>query len=247
MFKHLAKSRRGQLLGRIAPGIIGVNVRFNNQTVVVEVHRHLRQFVQIGPLTGHVARIANDGQFRENGLQFDSHLPHRNVAVLAGFSGSKPPVNGTQFGDTGSGDALKGTHPQGQVGVHGVFNQHRHINTTQRIGNFLHVEGVYGGAGTNPQNIDTIFQGQFDVLGRGNLHRERQTRFGFGPLNPGKGFFAHTLKTTRTGAGLPNARTNNMNRIQFFQLTGGLHKLIFGLRATRPGNNQRLSVGLNPR
>ena len=74
-------------------------------------------------------------------------------------------------------DTFHTANPQFQIGVHWVFNQHRHIHSAQTIGQSLHRKGVSRRACANPQNVNSMFKAQFHVFGCGHFGGNEHARF----------------------------------------------------------------------
>jgi hypothetical protein len=61
-------------------------------------------------------------------------------------------------------DALDGTEPEFEVGIHGVFHHHLHAAATQCLADFFHHEGIGGGAGAEPHGLDAVLEAQFHMF-----------------------------------------------------------------------------------
>ena len=81
-----------------------------------------------------MARVVGDGQVGVATMQFDGNLPHGKVAVNLFVVAGETAVDGTQTLYACVVDALQRTYPQFQVRVHGILDQHRHIDTLESIG-----------------------------------------------------------------------------------------------------------------
>ena len=89
------------------------------------------------------------------------------------------------FADTGIVDALYCAYPQFEVGIHGIFDEDGNVDSFQGIGDFLHREGVGRGAGSNPQYVDTVFEGFKHMVLVGHFGGDIHAGFFFYAFEPG--------------------------------------------------------------
>ena len=104
-----------------------------------------------------MTRVAEDGDVGNAAAQLDGDVPQGDVTVEALVVGREAAVDDADALDTGAVDAFKSAHPQVEVRIHGVLYQHRHINTVERVGKFLHGEGICHGARTHPKDVHAHF------------------------------------------------------------------------------------------
>ena len=113
--------------------------------------------------------ITNNGNPWVEPFHFDGNPPQGLVAKPGLFIEGKTAVNGSQALDSHLVQAFQGADPKIEIGVHGIFNQHGDIHACQCIGQGLDGEGVGGGSGADPNDIDTVFEAEFDVFGDGHF------------------------------------------------------------------------------
>ena len=137
-------------------------------------------------------------------------------------------MDGSQPLDTRLIDALQGSYPQLQVGVHGVFHKDGNVHSLERVGQVLHGKGVGRRACAHPEDVDAILQAELHVLGLGHFGGREHAGFFLHLLHPRQGGLAVALESSRLGAGLPHAGTEHVAAF-LFQLAGGGHHLLLGL------------------
>ena len=135
-------------------------------------------------------------------------------------------------------DAFEGTYPQFEVGVDGVLDQDRYVDAPERVGQFLHGKGIGCRTCSDPQDIDAVFHGQFDMLRCGHFRSDEHARLLFHTLHPRQCFFAVSFKTAWFGARFPYTSPEDFDAIVGKSL-GGAHDLFFSLCAARTGNDHR--------
>ena len=116
-------------------------------------------------------------------------------------------MDGTQFLHTGTVESLQGANPEFEVGVDGILHEDGNVNAAEGIGKCLHGKGVSRSTRTYPKNVDAVFQGEFHMLGGGDLGGYEHTGLLLYLLHPGKGLFAVALEAAWLGAWLPDACT----------------------------------------
>ena len=227
---------RHLLLG-VAPGLIGIAVALDDQTVEAEVHRLLTERRNEFATAADMRGIADDRQLGDATAQLDGNLPHRGVAVDLLLVAGEAAMDGPQTLDASLIDALKGTNPQFKVRVDGVLHEHGHIGTFQRIGDSLHGEGVSRCAGANPEDINAILQGELHVLGGSHLGRDEHLGLLLHLSEPHEGRFAVALEASGFGTGFPYAGTEVVAAFHC-QFTGSCHHLFLGLGRARACNHE---------
>ena len=159
------------------------------------------------------------------------------VAVEALVDRREPAVNGSEAADSGVVDALDGADPQFEVWTDGVFHQHGNIRPAQRVGNFLHGEGVGCRAGADPQQVDAAFQRCGYVFAGSYLGRGVHSRFALHALEPGDARFADAFETSGFGAGLPESGAVEVEALGG-QRTGRAEDLFLGFGAAGTADYQ---------
>ena len=138
-------------------------------------------------------------------------------------------------------ESFDGTNPQLQVGVDGVFHQHGLVNTAQGVGQCLHGKGVCAGAGTNPEDVDIVFQRQLHMLGCCHLGSNIHASLFLHELQPRQCLFAVTLEAAGLRARFPHTGTEVVAP-EFLQLAGSGHHLLLGLCGARSCNDKRTFI-----
>ena len=146
-------------------------------------------------------------------------------------------MDGTQALHTSLVQALHSTNPELEIRIDRVLYEHRDINTLQGIGQSLHGKRIGSGAGTNPQDVHIVFQGQLDMLGGCHLSRDEHVGFVLYLLHPGKGFLAITLEASWLGTGLPHTSTEVMTAFHS-QLARCVHHLLLSLSTAGTCNDE---------
>ena len=133
-------------------------------------------------------------------------------------------------------EALYAAYPQFEVGVNGIFNEHRQVCAFQSVCQSLHREGIGHGACAYPKDIHLCREGSLNVLRRSHFGCHKHTRFLLDTREPGQADFAHALKTAGLGAGFPNACAKNAHALAC-QLARCIHYLFFRFGRARAGYN----------
>ena len=118
--------------------MVRVAVRFDDQSVEVQVHRLLTERCNQFAFTADMAGVANDGQVWHTATQLDSNMPEREVTIHLLVERTEPAMYRSDTVDTCSVKAFDGADPELQIGIDRVFNQHGDVNASQRIGHILH-------------------------------------------------------------------------------------------------------------
>ena len=105
----------------------------------------------------------------------------------------------------------------------------------------MHGKRIGTGASTHPEDIDVVFQGQLNVLGRGNFGGNVHARLGLYALQPRQSLLAVALEATGFSARFPYTCTEVV-AAQFLQLTGCCHDLFLGFGRARACNDDRSFV-----
>ena len=146
-------------------------------------------------------------------------------------------MNRSQTLDTCLVDTLEGTNPKLEVGIHRVLHKHRDVHSLQGIGYRLHGERIGRRTGTNPEDIDTILQGEFHMLSRCHLGGDEHLRFLLHLSEPYESGLTMPLKATWLRTGLPHACTEIVAAFHR-QLTGSGHHLFLSLCRARACNHE---------
>ena len=231
--EHLGRD----LLCGVAPRLVGVGVALDDESVEAEVHGLLRQRGDELAPSANVAGVAEDGQLGDAATQLDGHVPHGQVAVDGLLERAEAAVDGGHPTDACGVETLHAANPELQVGVDGVFVEHRHIHALQGVSQFLYRKGVGTCAGTNPQHVDAGLERQFHMVGGGHFGTGEHARLFLHAFHPGQGRFALTLKASGLGAGLPYAGAEYVDAGST-QLAGCLKDLLFGFGTTWAGDKQ---------
>ena len=210
----------------------------DDEAVEAQVHGLLRERGDEFASAADVRRVADERQLRVAAAQLNGYLPHGQVAIDFLVVAGEAAVNGTQASDAGGIQSLQGAHPEFQVGIDGVLHEHGHVDSPQRIGQRLHGKRIGRRAGTHPENVDAVFQGQLHVSGCGHFGSHEHARFLFHALHPGQCLLAVAFKAAGLGAGLPHAGAEVV-AAQFFQLAGCRDDLLFAFGRARTGNHER--------
>ena len=227
----------GNLLLGIAPRLVRIAVTLNNQAIETKVHSLLTQRSNQFTTSTNVGGVADDGQFRNATMQLDGNLPHRSIAVYLLLEAGETTMDGTQALDTSLVQALHSTNPELEIRIDRVLYEHRDVNTLQGIGQSLHGKRIGSGAGTNPQDVHIVFQGQLDMLGGSHLCRDEHVGFVLHLLHPGQGFLAITLEASWLGTGLPHTSTEVMTAFHS-QLARCVHHLLLSLSTAGTCNDE---------
>ena len=165
-------------------------------------------------------------------------MPHRIVAVQRGSVGRKTAMDQAELGDSGILHPGYRPAPQFDVGIHRVFDQHRHVGPFQRIGNILHAERIDRRTGPHPDHIHPEFEGGLDVFRRGHFGSDRQAGQFAGLTHPRQTFEAHSFERTGLRPGFPDAGAQYVDQAGRSDLPTSLECLFLRLRAARAGDNQ---------
>ena len=153
-------------------------------------------------------------------------------------------MNGCDALDASVVDALQSANPEFEVGIDGVFHEHRNVYAFKGIGKFLHGEGIGRGASTYPKNVDVVLKRRIHMGSSGDFCGSEQPVFVLGLLQPAKAFFAYTFEATGFRAGLPNAGTHDLYAVGC-KFAGGIHDLLFGFGRARASNDYGTLFGVN--
>ena len=145
-------------------------------------------------------------------------------------------MNDAEARDAGLVDAFKAANPELEVGVDGIFHEHRHVVTCQGIGYFLHGKGVGCRACANPEHVDASLERSLNVALGGYLGGYLHAEFLLHAVEPRQAFLADALEASGLGAGLPDAGAEYLDALAC-QLGGGVHHLFFGLGRAGTGNH----------
>jgi hypothetical protein len=134
-------------------------------------------------------------------------------------------------------ESLHGSGPKFNIRMHWVLDQHPKSASGYGIGNLLYQEGVYRGAGSDPDPIEPVAQDPLDMAGGGNLgyYRQSGTRLCLG--KPFQSTITHPLERIGAGTRLPKAGTQEIHAAQTSQLLAGRKELFAALCATWPGDD----------
>ena len=227
----------GDLLACIAQGAVGRAMAFDDKSVESQVHGLLAEGCYEFARTADMAWVAEDGQFGNAAMEFDGQVPHRRIAIDAFVVRGEAAVDNGQARDACAIEAFEAANPQFEVGIDGVLHQHGHILALERIGQFLHGEGVGHGAGTNPQDVHAGFQRCLNVFRRGHFGGRKHAEFVLDTLEPRQASGTYAFETAGLGARFPNAGAQDAHTFGC-QLGSGVHDLFFGFCRTGTGDNQ---------
>ena len=211
--EDVAQDVRCDLLGGIAPGSIRVAMALGDDTVEAQVHGLLTKRGYQLTLAADVRRVAEDRQVGDASAQLDGDVPLGQVAVNLLVVRREATVNGTQSFQARPVDALQGTDPKFEVGVHWILHQHGDVHALQRVGYFLHGERVGCGACANPKDVDTCIQGFFHMLGGSHFGSGEHAGLFLDTLHPRQSFYTYAFESTRLGAWFPDTCTENADAL----------------------------------
>ena len=113
-------------------------------------------------------------------------------------------------GDSNLLETLNGPNPKVNIGINRIFNKNRNVNPAECFSDLLNGKGIYGSPRSDPQHVDSVFQGFIGMLGIGNLGCGKQPGFLFNLLQPLQTLYSNSFKRVWPGAGLPDSGPVNL-------------------------------------
>ena len=110
--ENVMKHVGSDLLGSIAPSLVGGAMRFDDETIEAQIHGLLTEGSYKLAFASNVTRVANDGEFGNATSQFYGNLPRWVVAIEFVVVTGKTSMNGAYALDACLVEALHSTNPQ---------------------------------------------------------------------------------------------------------------------------------------
>jgi hypothetical protein len=143
--EDLTESLGGDLLVRIAPGLVRVRVGLDHEAIESKVQRLLRDVLDELPPSGDVTRIGDDRNIRMPTAELDGQFPHRRISEPGTRCNSEPAMDHAQGTHSSAIDPFERAGPQPEVRTRGILHEDGNRRATQRICDFLHRERIDGG------------------------------------------------------------------------------------------------------
>ena len=226
-----------KLLRGVAPCLVGVDVALDDEAVVTEVGRLLRDSVEQRAAAAYVRRVAYHHHLGEAAAHLEDHVPHGRVAVFAAAEVRESAVYEAYVLGRHAliDEAVHGAGPEVDVGHHRVLYQHYGLLVAvQALGYLLYGKWRYRCARAYPQDVDAVAQGALHMRVVGHLDGYGQPRFGLHLVEPFEPGLAYAFEGAGLRAGLPHSGAYYVHTSRAGQLQGRLDGLFAGFGTARP-------------
>ena len=138
--------------------------------------------------------------------------------------------------------AFDGAHPQLEVGMHRIFDQHSEVRATQRVSKSLNSEWTDRGSCPNPKGGHARFQGSFNMRGGGDFRHGLQARLALRLHQPIKPHCATTFEAVGSCARFPKPCTQKAHVVMGGKLPCGVQDLRSGFCTAWSRNDHGFAI-----